>query len=1019
MQITFAKILDGFLSGGSGGRIRQFAEAARAQSFVVRIWLGLLAPATLSEGTLFEERVLPIFADPCLQHRGEKSGLRLDFEESALRGGNCGKSWMPDKIEESEIIKRIAASNPNYRMPSKRGTLLSEPIAATRQRINPESRWTDSVDRNLKQEAPKFWSLMPLVLPAVPELPPEFASWAKNPIDAFVFRRLAANQLAPSPEADRPVLIRRLAYDLLGLPPTPEQIRQFAEDSHPLAYERLVEKFLASPQYGERWARHWLDLVHFGETHGYDKDKPRPNAWPYRDYVVRALNEDRPYSHFVREQLAGDALYPETLDGLAATGFLAAGPWDWIGHAEVSEDKVDGKIARNLDRDDMVSTTMSAFTSLTVQCARCHDHKFDPVNMREYYGLQAVFAALDRSDAEFDTNPKTRRWRAELRGQIQSLEQQQEERRTRIEKLGGTRLAAIEQEIQELETPAQAHPAYGYHSEIADRDDVEKWVQVDLGSTVAAARIEYVPSYDDYNGIGAGFGFPVRYRIEVSEHPVFDGRAVTVADYTGADAANPGVRRQRILLSEEPVRIVRFTATKLAPRNKDYIFALAELAVFDRNGKNEARSKLVTAKDSIESGVRWGKKNLVDGIFPGIKHNPEERKTRLAAARKERAALLEEQIPQKLREQIAAAEAALKEARQSLSTLPPPMKMYVGRVHTGQGAFRGTGANGGKPREIRILHRGDITRPGEVVSPRSVNIFEGGERFFDLPPEHHESQRRIALANWILARENPLTWRSIVNRIWQHHFGRGIVDSPNDFGRMGERPTHPDLLDWLAVQFRDGGQSIKAMHRWILCSATYRQRSTTRPEAVAIDEENRFLWRMNRRRLDAESIRDSALFLANLLNEEMYGPSFQDFVIEKPEHSPHYQYHLHDPLDARSHRRSIYRFLVRSQQQPFMTALDCADPSIMVGKRSETLTPLQALALLNNRFITAMAEQMAVPIRSEGKGLREDLEDLFHRAIGRLPQQKELDELTQYAEQHGAANACRIVLNLNEFLFID
>ena len=1004
------------------GRVKQFAGTTCAQSLVMRICLALLAPAAFSEEKPFEEEELPIFADRRFPGHGEKSrrgGLRLDFRESKLQGGDSGKIQLPDAGGQSEIIARIAASNPYSRLPTKEKALTPKRIAAIRQKINQGVRRPDTVARNLKQASPKFWSLRPLVLPTVPELSSEWASWAKNPIDSFVLHRLVAKQLTPSSEAARPVLIRRLAYDLLGLPPTPEQIRQFVNDPHPLAYERLVEKFLASPQYGERWARHWLDLVHFGETHGYDKDKPRPNAWPYRDYVIRALNADRPYSRFVREQLAGDALYPGTLDGLAATGFLAAGPWDWIGHAEVSEDKVDGKIARNLDRDDMVSTTMSAFTSLTVQCARCHDHKFDPVNMREYYGLQSVFAALDRSDAEFDTNPKTRRWRAELRGQIQSLEQQQEELRTRIEKLGGARLAAIEQEIQELETPAQAHPAYGYHSEIADRDDVEKWVQVDLGSTVAAARIEYVPSYDDYNGIGAGFGFPVRYRIEVSEHPVFDGRAVTVADYTGADAANPGVRRQRILLSEEPVRIVRFTATKLSPRNNDYIFALAELAIFDRNGKNVARSKSVTAKDSIEGGVRWAKKNLVDGVFPGIQRSAEARKNRLAAIREERAALFEEQIPQRLQKQIETTKTALKEVRQSLSALPPPMKMYIGRVHTGQGAFRGTGANGGKPREIRILHRGDVTRPGEVAFPQAVNIFKGVKRFFDLPPEHHESQRRIALANWILARENPLTWRSIVNRIWQHHFGRGIVDSPNDFGHMGQRPTHPDLLDWLAVQFRDGGQSIKMMHRWILCSATYRQRSTTRPEAETIDGKNRFLWRMNRRRLDAESIRDSTLFLANRLNEEMYGPSFQDFVIEKPEHSPHYQYHLHDPLDAHSHRRSIYRFIVRSQQQPFMTALDCADPSIMVGKRAETLTPLQALALLNNHFITVMAEQMAVPIRSEGKGLREDLEDLFHRAIGRLPQQKELDELSQYAEQHGAANACRIILNLNEFLFID
>ncbi len=1006
-----------FCGAVSKGRVERFSKA-RVLLFVLQ---GGLAVA-FSEEALFEKQVLPILADRCFQCHGEKSqkgGLRLDSRAAAFQGGNSGAIWLAGNSRASEIIQRITASNPDRRMPPKGEALSPEQVEAIERWIDQGAEWPEALDRNLEQAAPKFWSLRPLTAPAVPELPPGLAFRARNSIDAFVFRRLAVQGLAPSPEAARSVLIRRLSYNLLGLPPAPEQVERFVNDTHPLAYERLVDRFLASPQYGERWARHWLDLIHFGETHGYDKDKPRPHAWPYRDYVIRALNDDRPYSRFVREQLAGDALYPETLDGLAATGFLSAGPWDWIGHAEVSEDKVDGKVARNLDRDDMVSSTMNAFTSLTVQCARCHDHKFDPVNMKEYYGLQAVFAALDRADTEFDPNPQTRRLRREWQQRIESLERQRKGQRSQIQKLGGAPLAAVEKAIGELEKLGERHPAYGYHSGIADRADAEKWVQVDLGAAAVADRIEYVPADDDYNGIGAGFGFPVRYRVEVSDRDVFDGRAVVVANYTGADVTNPGTHRQRVLLNGKPVRFVRITAVKLAPRRDDYIFALAELEVRDRNGKNLARSGTVTAKDSIESGIRWGKKNLIDGIFPGVKRNTKEQQALLAAARKKRTALFEAKIPQELRQQAAATEAALTATRQSLDTLPAPMKIYVGKVHTGQGAFRGTGANSGKPREIRLLHRGDVSRPGEIVPPGAVNLYEGSEQFFDLPPEHHESRRRIALANWILAPENPLTWRSIVNRIWQHHFGRGIVDSPNDFGRMGRRPTHPDLLDWLAIQFRDNGQSLKAMHRLILCSATYRQGSATRPEAAAIDSGNRFLWRMNRRRLDAESIRDSVLLLADCLNEEMFGSSFQDFVIEKPEHSPHYQYHLHDPLDARSHRRSIYRFLVRSQQQPFMTALDCADPSMMVDKRTETLTPLQALSLLNNRFITAMAAQMAERMRREGIGLREDLAAWFHRAFGRPPASGELNLLADYAEQHGAANACRVMLNLNEFLFID
>ncbi|MCS1409272.1 MAG: hypothetical protein M2R45_02452 [Verrucomicrobia subdivision 3 bacterium] len=998
--------------------------------FCLRQWFAVaLLPPLLAVGQeeafqedLFVDEVLPVFADRCFQCHGEKSqkgGLRLDSRAAAVQGGDSGSIWLGGNSANSEIVKRIMASGLDERMPPRGEALTAMQINAIKLWIDQGAVWPDRFAQNVEQVVPQFWSLSPLVYPSVPEVHPEWRSWAKNPVDAFVLDRLRANQLEPSPQADRRTLIRRLYYGLLGLPPSPEQIERFVADPNPLAYERLVAELLASPHYGERWARHWLDLVHFGETHGYDKDKLRPNAWPYRDYVIRALNDDRPYSRFVREQLAGDALYPEALDGLAATGFISAGPWDWIGHAEVSEDKIDGKVARNLDRADMVMTTMSTFTSMTVQCARCHDHKFDPVNMRQYYGLQAVFAALDRSDAEFDVDPRVRRSRSELSKQIKLLEAQQKEQQSRLRELGGDRLAEIEKEIKQLEKPSEAHPAFGYHSEIEERDDVEKWVQVDLGSVVVAERIEYIPAYDDYNGIGAGFGFPVRYRIEVSDRDVFKDSAVIVADYTGKDVTNPKHNRQCILLNGKPIRFVRITATKLAPRNDDYIFALAEVIVLDQNGENVARSKKVTALDSIESGERWGRDNLVDGIFPGVKRSSEEQAAQLAAARENREVLLREVVPKELRGQMVETEGALATARQALTALPAPMKLYVGRVHTGRGAFRGTGANGGKPREIRVLHRGDVTNPGELVRPGAIDLFEGGERFFELPPEHHESERRIALAEWILDRENPLTWRSIVNRLWQHHFGRGIVDSPNDFGRMGQRPTHPDLLDWLAVQFRDHGQSIKAMHRLIVCSAAYQQSSAARSEAVAIDGGNRYFWRMNRRRLDAESIRDSVLLLANHMNSEMFGPSFQDFVIEKPEHSPHYQYHLHDPMDVRSHRRSVYRFLVRSQQQPFMTTLDCADPSMMVGKRAETLTPLQALSLLNNRFMTTMAEQMAASVCSEGGGLGEDLERLFYRVTARIPAVDELKLLVEYAEQHGAANACRVMLNLNEFVFVD
>jgi hypothetical protein len=321
---------------------------------------------------------------------------------------------------------------------------------------------------------------------------------------------------------------------------------------------------------------------------------------------------------------------------------------------------------------------------------------------------------------------------------------------------------------------------------------------------------------------------------------------------------------------------------------------------------------------------------------------------------------------------------------------------------------------------IHLLARGDVRKPGREVSPGSLAAIELLSARFHLPADAPESARRAALAKWITDPRNPLTWRSIVNRVWQYHFGRGIVDTPNDFGRMGALPSHPELLDWLAAEFRDGGQSLKGLHRLIVTSRAYRQASTVQNErASAIDRENRLLWRMNRRKLEAENVRDAALHVSGRLNATMYGPAFQDFVIEKPEHSPHYQYHLHNHDDRRTDRRSIYRFIVRSQQQPFMTALDCADPSISVDKRNQGLSALQALALLNNGFMISMSKSFAERLTQERVSTEDQIIRAYHLALARSPTAAELRDITAYTSEHGLANTCRLIFNLNEFVFAD
>ncbi|HUG18160.1 MAG TPA: DUF1553 domain-containing protein, partial [Planctomycetaceae bacterium] len=328
-------------------------------------------------------------------------------------------------------------------------------------------------------------------------------------------------------------------------------------------------------------------------------------------------------------------------------------------------------------------------------------------------------------------------------------------------------------------------------------------------------------------------------------------------------------------------------------------------------------------------------------------------------------------------------------------------------------------ATGGIPREIRLLKRGNMTSPGEVMSPGAIAAFDHRPGRFELPPGHSEGDRRAALAHWIADKENVLTWRSIVNRVWLYHFGRGIVDSPNDFGRMGQLPSHPELFDWLAIEFRDGTQSFKNLHRLLCTSSTYRQVSTENPQFSEIDSGNVSLWRMNRRRLEAEEIRDAILQVSGKLTFDMYGPGFQDFVIEKPEHSPHYKYDLYDPNDSKSHRRSIYRFIVRSQQQPFLTTMDCADPSMQVPKRNQTITSLQALSLLNNRFIVAMSESFADRLEHDAANIPDRIRQAVGLAFGRSPSEQEHRILTEFAAEQGLQNACRLIFNLNEFVFVD
>ena len=981
----------------------------------------LLTSTALCAAVSFESEVKPIFEKHCVECHGpkkQKSDFRLDDREVALHGGEShAPNILPGKPTESPLLKFVTTDDRDTRMPPKGERLSAAEVATLKRWIAEGAVWPESASPK-KADPLDWWSLKPLSKPSLP------SGDDAHPIDRFILAKLKEKNLQPSGTADARTILRRLNFDLIGLPPTAEELAAFEKDAAqdlPAAIGRAADRLLASPRYGERWGRHWLDVVHYGDTHGYDKDKLRPNAWPYRDYVIRAFNEDKPYARFVEEQLAGDTLYPQSADGHIAQGFISAGPWDFIGHAELPETKLDGKIARALDRDDMVSNTTGAFLATTSQCARCHHHKFDPIKQEDYYRLQAVFAALDRADKTFDTDPEVAKRRTaslaertRLDGEIKALNDKSASTDSR-------RVTLIGKIIDELKqgTAAVERPEFGYHGAISKDQLATKWVQVDLGVARELTEVILTGCHDTFNNIGAGFGFPVRYKVELSDDAKFAQGVTVITDLTGADVPNPGVKPQRFPLAKLKGRYLRVTATKLALRKNDYILALAELQAIDPKGRNVALGANVTSLDSIEAGPRWGRLNLTDGYFYGPKSERDD--ARIALLERERAEIRKGALktdPAAARKLDGLTAARAKVAKE-LSALPAPQVAYVGTIHKGAGAFAGTGANGGKPRPIFVLKRGDVSSPDKEVGPGALPFAKELTSQFDLPKDAPEGARRVALARWITDDRNPLTWRVIVNRVWHYHFGRGLSDTANDFGRMGSQPTHPELLDWLAVDFRDGGQSLKKLHRLIVTSATYRQSSLGNPANEKIDTSNALLWRMNRRKLEAEAVSDSVLAVAGKLDLTMGGPGFQDFIIEKPQHSPHYEYDQHDVEDPKSHRRSVYRFIVRSQPQPFLTVLDCADPSMSVASRNETVNALQALAMRNNRLTVAMARHFAARVSKDASTPAAQIDLAFRLALSRPPSADETKAMSGYLTEHGLANLCRLIFNLNEFNFVD
>jgi len=955
----------------------------------MRVFLSVLFVPSVLLAVDFDREIRPLLQKHCIECHGEKKQkgeLRLDVKVHAFKGGHDGPAILAGKADASPLFQRITSTDDDERMPPKGAPLTPHQITLIREWIDSGAKWPENATDKaaLTDKRLQHWSVQPIkVASALAEsvgLKPELLS-----IDAFIEARLRASGLAMSPQADAHTLRRRLHFDLLGLPPSDLSDASGLSDK---AYEALVDSLLASPHFGERQARHWLDIVHYADTHGFERDQLRPNAWRYRDYVIESFNADKPYDQFIKEQIAGDLLPKPTITAL---GFLAAGPWDFVGQQETRSDML-RRAARALDLDDMVTQTLTATMGITINCARCHDHKLDPITQEEYYRLWAVFAGVKRGDRETDAAESKR-----LAAEKARLSKELTQTRTQIAKLAGEgfELAKLIPEASgiDLRNGSITKEKLGYFRDI-QTNRLQKvpsvpsvlWVFVPNGPKVPIAFKQEV------SGIPATSG---HFWDTIANHPISAQRTTKIGstDYAAKGHsmlgmhANSGItfdlaklREQSGLKAMRLTGLVGFGAAKEAANTKaDFtVFVDAELkfqklklrkdetAALDLEVPAKAKTLTLIATDG---GDGIGN----DLLFIGDpKLVPEIADTRLSEAD---AAQLK-----KLRATAAKLDADLK-------ALPEPDKVYA--IVSNE-----------QPPVIKVQRRGNPEDEAQEVTPGAFSWAKHASAAFG-DQNTPEAQRRLALANWITHPDNPLTARVIVNRLWHHHFGQGLVTTPSDFGLGGDKPSHPELLDFLANELITHGWSLKHIHKLIVMSRTYRQRSVG---SVPSDGSNRLLWKQNPRRLDAETLRDTVLAVSGRLNLARGGPGYRDFNYTEA-YAPIYEYVTPDKPEL--WRRSIYRFIVRTTPHQFMTTLDCPDPANLTPARAQTTTALQALTLSNNEFMLQQARHLAERAKTP--------ERAFQLCFQRDARPDELAA----AKKLDLVSLCRMLLNANEFVYVD
>ena len=881
----------------------------------------------------FDRKVLPIFREKCIYCHGEdeqEGSLRLDSLVHVMRGGNSGEPVLvAGKDEASHLIHLVTTANKQHRMPLDDDPLSITEIQLLREWILIESGWDSAIAEAATIES-DHWSFQAIRRPEVPQ------TGHSNPIDSFVARRLSEKDMQFSGEANQQRLLRRLYLVTHGLPASPAQTEEFLASEDTDKWQRVVDKVLSHSQYGERFAVNWLDLIRFSETDGFEINAERPGAWRFRDWVIKAFNDDMPYDQFIIRQLAGDVVGDPV-----GTGFLVAGP-----HNAVVEKNKKGQ-AENVQNEvsDFLNATGTSFLGLTLGCARCHNHKFDPISQKDFYSVQAVFSGVNHGQRNI---PQTESQREELSKAETEL--------TAIRKI----LSKYTQDQSDLLEPVdfkrnvESFPA-----------TTAKFIRMTINGKTAGQ-----PCIDELQIFAGDKNLALRSAgAKATSGGDFVHPLHKLAHINDGKFGNPFSWIASNVQGWVQIELAEATSIDRIVWGRDRTGRIADRLATDYRIEISTDGKSWTTVGDSTRRRKLGATIVYE--FDGL-NSPEKEKA-------------EQQL------------ATLTSLLSRKNELKKPATAYLGTFSP--------------PLTTHRLYRGDPMSPREEMTPNTLAVL--GK--LNLSNSSSGPDRRLAFAKWVASADNPLTARVMVNRIWQFHFGEGLVGTPSDFGANGAAPTHPELLDWLAAEFISSGWSNKHIHRLILTTKTWRQDSRPRPKALALDSSTQLLWRFPPRRLEAEAIRDSILATSGKLQHAVGGPGFSAFRVGT-EHVRHYFPKTNYGPD--DWRRMVYMTRVRKEVESVFGLFDCPDGNQVTPKRNRSTTPLQALNLLNSKFVLQQAEFLAQRLNAESGSPIEIIETSYRLCFGRLPTQREIKLSTEMLEQLGIVQYCRVLINSNEFVFV-